>query len=237
MTSEPASVSSHQPEPDGDGPLEAAKLPLKHTGLDIAGQMQSVARAETDLARMVGDYSATVDNTLCVIEIIEETLQQKRKQIAEIQARQEALALEYRQLGRSLDSATRDLAQQFSDIIKDLETDGPISGPTAGPISGESGKAPEASEKIAEALADKAPEASGATADTPADRAAEASEKIASALAESAAQSEAATGLDLETSDLPPVPEFLGDRHDSSSQRDDEPRDGGSGSRGWWKKG
>ena len=233
MTSEAASVSPPQPEPEGGGQIDAAKSPLKQTGLDIAGQMQSVARAETDLARMVGDTSASVENTLCVIEIIEETLQQKRKQIAEIQARQEALALEYRQLGRTLDAATKDLAQQFSDIIKDLETDDPIAGPIAGPIasaSGASGKVPEASGAAAEAPA----EAPGETA---ADKVPGASEKIASALAETAAQSEAATGLDLETSDLPPVPEFLGDRNDSSDKRDDKSRDTGSGSRGWWKKG
>lgn len=226
MTSEAASVGPQQPEPDGGGQAEAARSPVTRTGLDIAGQIKSVARAETDLARMVGDYSATVENTLCVIEIIEETLQQKRKQIAEIQARQEALALEYRQLGRTLDAATKDLAQQFSDIIKDLESDRQI--------AGESGNAPQESEAASGA-------ASAATAETPAeaqaDKVAGASEKIASALAETAAQSEAASGLDLETSDLPPVPEFLGDRNDAGDKREAEPRDSGSSSRGWWKKG
>ena len=229
MTSEPASVSSHETEPDSGGPADAAKIPLKHTGLDIASQMQSVARAETDLARMVGDYSATVENTLCVIEIIEETLQQKRKQIAEIQARQEALALEYRQLGRSLDSATKDLAQQFSDIIKDLEPNGPVVGVPA--------------ETAPQAPAAKAPEVPGTSADAPAAKAPEASDTIAEALAESAealtqsaAKSDAGSGLDLETSDLPPVPEFLGGRQESGEPGDEEPRDGGSGPRGWWRQ-
>jgi hypothetical protein len=228
MTSEAASASPQQPEPGG-GQAEAAQSPLTHPGLDIASQIKSVARAETDLARMVGDYSATVENTLCVIDIIEETLQQKRKQIAEIQARQEALALEYRQLGRTLDAATKDLAQQFSDIIKDLETDRSL----ARPIAGASGKAPQESAAAGGAIAETPAETAVAA---PADRFPGASEKIASALAETAAHSEAASGLDLETSDLPPVPEFLGDRNDAADQGKEEPRDGGSSSRSWWKQ-
>lgn len=228
MTSEAASASPQQPEPGG-GQAEAAQSPLTHPGLDIASQIKSVARAETDLARMVGDYSATVENTLCVIDIIEETLQQKRKQIAEIQARQEALALEYRQLGRTLDAATKDLALQFSDIIKDLETDRSL----AGPIAGASAKAPQESAAAGGATAETPAETAVAA---PADRVSGASEKIASALAETAAHSEAASGLDLETSDLPPVPEFLGDRNAASDQGKEEPRDGGSSSRGWWKQ-
>lgn len=225
MTSEPASISSHESEPDSDGPTDAAKIPLKHTGLDIASQMQSVARAETDLARMVGDYSASVEHTLCVIEIIEETLQQKRKQIAEIQARQEALALEYRQLGRSLDSATKDLAQQFSDIIKDLETDGPALGAPADTAT----EAPRpAADELAEVPAAKAPEAGETIA--------QALAESAEALAKSAAKPDAVSGLDLETADLPPVPEFLGDRQESAEPREQEPSETGSGPRGWWKQ-
>ncbi len=184
MTNEPASVISHLQEPDLGEPLEAAKIPLRTKGLDIARQMQSVEQAGPDLASAVGSYSTSVDQTLGVIEAIEATLQQKRRQIEEIQARQEILALEYRQLGRSLDTATKDLAQQFADIITDLETDKAIAKPPA----------------------DSTPE------------------------------TDEASGLDLETSDLPPVPEFLGGRQDSSDQMDDDTsRVTGSGPRGWWK--
>ncbi len=47
MTSEPASVSSHESEPDRNGSVDAATIPLKNKGLDIASQMQSVARAKS----------------------------------------------------------------------------------------------------------------------------------------------------------------------------------------------
>ncbi len=176
MTSEPASVTSHHlQEPDRDEPLEAAKIPLKNKGLDIASQVQSVKQAEPDLAPMVGTYTTSVEQTLSVIKAIEHTLQHKRRQIEEIQTRHEALALEYRQLGRSLESETKDMAQQFAGIISDLETDIPI-------------------------------------AKTPADNAPETSDISAETLADSTPETGEASGLDLETSDLPPIPECLGDR-------------------------
>jgi archaellum component FlaC len=149
MTSKPA--ASYVEAPDGDEQLEAAKIPLKKKGLDIASQMQSVKQAEPDLSSVVGN---SVEQTLSVIEAIEHTLQHKRKQIDEIQTRHEALAREYRRLGGSLASVNKDLAQQFSGIISDLETDIPIE----------------------------------------------------------------ASDLGLETSDLPPLPKFLGDHQKSSEQ-------------------
>ncbi len=151
MTSEPASVTSHLQEVDLDEPRKVAKIPLKNKGLDIASQMQSVEQAGPDLASAVGNYSTSVDQTLGVIEAIEATLQQKRRQIEEIQTRQEALALEYRKLGRSLESETKDMAQQFAGFISDLETDIPIAEPPAD-------KAPETSEASAEPLVDSTPE-------------------------------------------------------------------------------
>jgi primosomal replication protein N len=121
MTSK--SVAGQVQVPDRDEPLEAAKIPLKHKGLDIASQMRSVKQAKPDLASAVGNYSVSIEQTLSVIEAIEATLQHKRRQIEEIQTRQEALALEYRKLGRSLESETKDMAQQFAGFISDLETD------------------------------------------------------------------------------------------------------------------
>jgi hypothetical protein len=94
MTSEPASVTSQLQEVDLDEPRKVAKIPLKNKGLDIASQMRAVKQAKPDLASAVGNYSTSVDQTLGVIEAIEATLQQKRRQIEEIQTRQEALALE-----------------------------------------------------------------------------------------------------------------------------------------------
>lgn len=144
-------AASYVEVPDGDEQLEAAKIPLKNKGLDIASQMQSVKQGEPDLASVVGNYSASVEQTLSVIEAMEHTLQHKRKQIDEIQTRHEALAREYRRLNGSLASVNKDLAQQFSGIISDLETDIPIE----------------------------------------------------------------ASDLGLETSDLPPLPKFLGDHQES----------------------
>ena len=235
MTSEPASVISHLQEPDPGEPLEAAKIPLRTKGLDIARQMQSVEQAGPDLASAVGSYSTSVDQTLGVIEAIEATLQQKRRQIEEIQARQEILALEYRQLGRSLDTATKDLAEQFFDIIANLESDMAIAKPPAGQAR-ETSVTSETSDAGAEPPADEAPETNETKAEPPADSASETSDAIADAPADSAPETDEASGLDLETSDLPPVPEFLGGRQDSSDQMDDDTsRVTGSGPRGWWK--
>jgi hypothetical protein len=207
-------LASQVQAPDRDEPLEAAKIPLKNKGMDIASQMRLVKKAEPNHASALGHYSTSVDQTLGVIEAIEATLQQKRRQIEEIQTRQEILALEYRQLGRSLDTATKDLAQQFADIITDLETDKAIAKPPA----------------------DKAPGTNEPRAEPPSGKAAETNETGAEPPADSAPETDEASGLDLETSDLPPVPEFLGERQDSSDQMDDDTsRNTGSGPGGWWK--
>ena len=188
MMSEPASVISHLQEPDRDEPLKAAKIPLKHKGLDIASQMRSVEQAGPDLASAVGNYSTSVDRTLGVIDAIEATLQRKRRQIEEIQARQEILALEYRQLGRSLDTATKDLAQQFIDIITDLETDKPAAEPPAEPPAEE---APETNATSAEPPAEKAPETNATSAEPPAEKAPETSATSAEPPAEKAPETNA----------------------------------------------
>lgn len=276
MTSEPASVISQLQEPDRGEPLEAAKIPLKHKGLDIASQMLSVELAGPELASAVGNYSTSVDRTLSVIEAIEATLQRKRRQIEEIQARQEILALEYRQLGRSLDTATKDLADQFIDIIADLETAQLAAEPLAAKLSADEARetnAPaaavlETSEISAEPPAEMAPEMSDISAEPPAEMAPETSEisaeppvekgfetsdtsaeppvrkafETSGTTTESTAAKDPETSealdLDLELSDLPPVPEFLGGRQDSSEQNEYiASRDAGPGSRPWWKHG
>jgi hypothetical protein len=218
MTSEPASATSHVQEPDRDDAGKAAKGPLDYKGFDIASQIRSVQQSEPDLARAVGNYAASVEQTLSVIEAIEETLQHKRRQIDEIQARQKVLAREYRELGESLELATKDLAQQFADIIRDLEADLPIAKPSA----------------LAAADADPG----NAAANPPAREATETRDAADVPPAGTAPKSDEASGLDLDPLNLPPVPEFLGDRPDPLDQagRKDSD-DSGSGPLGWWRQG
>ncbi len=71
---------------------------------------------DAGLARAADTYSARIKQILGMIETVEKSLREKRKRIEEIQVRHEDLALKYRQLGQSLDSATTDLAQQFADV-------------------------------------------------------------------------------------------------------------------------
>lgn len=278
MMSKPASVISH--------PQEAAKIPLKGRGLDIASQMESVKRAEPDLVGAVGDYSASVAQALGMIEAIEAKVQQKREQIEEIQARQELLAREYRQLGETLDTATQDLAEEFFEIIADLEANRPIAVPPAEaafearethvappaetapqteeiPTGPPAVKASATSEVFAEPPREAAPEtvsdANGArtvrqaetapetapeavsetalelTSETAPETASEAAPEMAS---EMAPETDEALDLDQALSDLPPVPEFLGERQDTSDQNGDGvSRDAGASSRPWWKHG
>lgn len=296
MTSEPASLTSQMQEPDPGAPQEAKKIPLKQKGLDIASQMRSVKQAGPDLARIASQSSTSVEQTLNVISAIEKTLHQKRRQIEEIKSRQEALAREFLQLGQSLESATRDLAQEFAGIIGDLETDVPVAkAPVAkasvgttpamsetsaqaalgavsaasettakapaktaaaasGTVTNVTAKtAPAASESTAKAPANTAPAASGTDANATAGTAPAASETGAKAEADSVSSTSetgtekpadrtpetgGALDLDMETSDLPPVPEFLGDRENPSDQKEQSTsRDPGSGARAWWKHG
>lgn len=259
MMSKPASVTSHPQEAVRDEPPEAAKIPLKGKGLNIASQMEFVKQAEPDLAGAVGDYSASVAQTLGVIEAIEATLQQKREQIEEIQARQELLAREYRQLGETLDTATQDLAEEFFEIIADLEANRPIAVPPAEtapqteeiPTGPPAVKASATSEVFAEPPREAAPEtvsdANGARtvlqAETAPETAPEAVSETALELTsetapEMAPETDEALDLDQALSDLPPVPEFLGERQDTSDQNGDGvSRDAGASSRPWWKHG
>lgn len=231
MTSEPGSVTSKAPDPNQDDPLQSAKIPLKQKGLDIASQMRSVAQAEPDLARAIGDYSSSVEQTLGVIEAIETTLQHKRRQIDVIQARQKVLAREYKELGKTLELATKDLARQFAGIIRDLEANLPIVKPA--PKEGS-----ETRETAAQRPADGAAETTASAVETEAAKASEASDAADTPPADAKAAPEEDSGLDLDTADLPPVPEFLGDRQDPPNAKDDKAsEDSGLGMRGWWKQG
>lgn len=256
MMSKPASVTSYAQGSPRDEPSEAAKIPLRGKGLDIASQMQSVKCAEPDLMGAVGDYSVSVAQTLDVIEAIEATLQQKRGQIQEIQARQEILAREYRQLGRTLDAAARDLAEQFIDIIADLEsgqfaaaeefalTQNSVAAETTnGSGLGSPGtRPPEANQSAAsvsgvEAPAEIASGAREAEFERSAEKTAEATaETGAERSPEKAQDGDRALDLDLELSELPPVPEFLGGSQEAADKSNDGAgRASEAGSRPWWK--
>ncbi len=101
----------------------------------IASLVNATHTAEDGLARAADNYSARIEQTLGMIEAIEKNLREKRKRIEEIQTRHENLALQYRQLGKTLDSATADLTQQIADVISDLGNDGAIAKLLAGGAS------------------------------------------------------------------------------------------------------
>ena len=68
---------------------------------------------------MVDDRSAAVELSLSLIESLQETLVQKRRQLEGIQSRMHSLVREYEQL----DTAASDMAEQFSGVMKGLEPD------------------------------------------------------------------------------------------------------------------
>jgi hypothetical protein len=120
------------------GPVQHSTISAddRLTGNLISGGDITVeGTAEEDLARAADNYSTCIEQTLGMIETIEKNLREKRKRIEEIQTRHEDLALQYRQLGKSLDSATADLTQQFAGVISDLGNDGAISKLPAGDAS------------------------------------------------------------------------------------------------------
>ena len=120
------------------GPVQHSTISAddRLTGNLISGGDITVeGTAEEDLARAADNYSTRIEQTLGMIETIEKNLREKRKRIEEIQTRHEDLALQYRQLGKSLDSATADLTQQFAGVISDLGNDGAISKLPAGDAS------------------------------------------------------------------------------------------------------
>ena len=87
---------------------------------DIASLVNATHTAEEGLARAADNYSARIEQILGVIEAIELNLRQRRERIEELQARHEGLALHYRQLGKSVDSATADLTQRFAAVLSNL---------------------------------------------------------------------------------------------------------------------
>ncbi len=134
-----AEEEQRQAAPQSQGGPNKHSVIITHhsvTGNLISGGDITVeGTAEEALARAADNYSTRIEQTLGMIEAIEKNLREKRKRIEEIQTRHEDLALQYRQLGKSLDSATANLAQQFAGVIGDLGNDGAISKLLAGGAS------------------------------------------------------------------------------------------------------
>ncbi len=100
--------------------METKSISMKPEGINIASLMPAVKQAEPDLPLVADKFSASIERFLSAIKSSEMTLQEKRRQIEAIKARQEDLAHEYRRLGTSLDAASFDLAQQVNRVISDL---------------------------------------------------------------------------------------------------------------------
>ncbi len=126
-----AEGEQRQAAPQSQGGPNKHSVNITHhrgTGNLISGSDITVeGTAEEGLARAADNYSTRIEHTLGMIETIEKNLREKRKRIEEIQPRHEDLALQDRQLGKSLDSATADLTQHFAGVISDLGNDGAIS--------------------------------------------------------------------------------------------------------------
>jgi hypothetical protein len=84
-----------------------------------AGNERTNAMSFPSKASMVGDCSAAVELSLSLIESLQETLKQKRRQLEGIQSRMRSLVHEYEQL----DTAASDMAKQFSGVMKGLDPD------------------------------------------------------------------------------------------------------------------
>ena len=61
--------------------------------------------------------STSVEQSFRMIETLQETLMQKRRQLEDIQSRQRSLIQEFEQL----DAVAKDMAQKFSGVMKDFE--------------------------------------------------------------------------------------------------------------------
>ena len=100
--------------------MEAKSISMKPEGINIASHMGAVKQAAPDLPLVADKFSTSIKRLLSVIGSVELTMQEKRRQIEAIKARQEDLAREYRRLGTSLEAASFDLAQQVNRVISDL---------------------------------------------------------------------------------------------------------------------
>jgi len=90
---------------------------------EIIDLEKATQTAKESLARTADNHSAQI---LRAIEMVEESLREKRSRIEEIQMRRDCLASEYRKLNETLEWENSDLAQKLHAVVKDLDTDGVI---------------------------------------------------------------------------------------------------------------
>ena len=180
----------------------------------VSRPVESPEQSEQDLARVAEIYPANIEQSLGVINTLEEMLQAKRSRMEELRTDHEELALKYKLLGKSLASANRDLAQQFASVIGNLRSDLGLDA-----VSNHVSEA--ASDDLSDAEIDIA---SDAESETPA-------EDIASTTVVN-------LNLGSEKQDMPSLPKFLSNTCDASEEQDrKEPSRAESPSRGWWKHG
>ena len=90
---------------------------------EIIDLEKATQTATEGLALTADNPSAQI---LRAIEIIEETLRERRSRIEEIEMRRDHLASEYRKLNETLEWENSDLAQKLNAVINNLGTDGAI---------------------------------------------------------------------------------------------------------------
>ena len=96
------------------------------TDVGAAGNERTNRMSFPSKVTMVDDRSAAVELSLSLIESLQETLEQKRRQLEGIQSRMHSLVREYEQL----DTAASDMAKQFSGVMKSLDIDNSAPGDT-----------------------------------------------------------------------------------------------------------
>jgi hypothetical protein len=90
---------------------------------EIIDLEKATQTAKESLARTADNHSAQI---LRAIEMVEESLREKRSRIEEIQMRRDRLVSEYSQLNQTLESEASDFVQQLNAVVNNLDTDGAI---------------------------------------------------------------------------------------------------------------
>lgn len=144
MTSQPKRIAKKMQVPEESDETTPETVTMTPEGLDISHQMQAAKQVwqtetkkifkesegedstkqvrkqtKSDPAQIPGKSPASIEHILSTIEAIEETLEEKRRLIVEIQDRQRDLAEEYNKLGQTLDDISTDLSQQFVEFMND----------------------------------------------------------------------------------------------------------------------
>ncbi len=97
-------------------PKTQEKTEITNEPARVSRPVESTEQSEQDFARVAEIYSSNIEQSLGVINTLEEMLQAKRSRMEELRTDHEELALKYKLLGKSLASANRDLAQQLASV-------------------------------------------------------------------------------------------------------------------------